>query len=218
MLAPVTLGEQWREIAGRLPADSGAARVTLWMAEDERADQAALILAPLTPGRTRSRFRFRVRPGFNPERIFRRLDEAGIRGRLDLVEAEAAPAPTVRAVRAPAEPTPPFLEQWDELVGRLPPDWSDVYAEVELDSSDFLQRGALLLAPVNPARYGGQTTLRFRCARVSGYGAAESMTRRSLERLDEESITGRVRILRVLSSTAHVATQGPVWRVGGRSV
>jgi hypothetical protein len=215
MLAPVTLGEQWREIAGRLPADSGAARVTLIVAEDERADEAALILASLTPGRTGSTFRLSVRPGINPDRVFGRLDEAAIRGRLDLVEAQAAAEPPARAS---VERTRPFVEQWEELVRSFPPDWSDAYAEVELDSSDFLQRGALLLAPVNPAHYGGVTTLRFRCARVSGYGAATSMTRRCLERLDEEAITGRVRILRVLSSTAHVATQGPVWRVGGRSV
>jgi hypothetical protein len=93
-----------------------------------------------------------------------------------------------------------------------------VYAEVELDSTDFLQRGALLLSPVNPAHYGGATTLRFRIARVSGYGAAPSMARRCLERLDEEAITGTLRFLRVLSATSHVATQGPVWRVAGRSV
>jgi hypothetical protein len=93
-----------------------------------------------------------------------------------------------------------------------------VYAELELGSSDYLQRGALLLAPVNPARYGGPTTLRFRCARVSGYGVAPSMARRCMQRLDGERITGRVRLLRSLSATSHVATQGPVWRLGGRSV
>jgi hypothetical protein len=76
----------------------------------------------------------------------------------------------------------------------------------------------LLLSPVNPAHYGGATTLRFRVARVSGYGAAPVMARRCLERLDEESITGRLRFLRVLSGTSHVATQGPVWRVAGKSV
>ena len=37
MLAPVTLGEQWREIAAQLPAEWGSARVTLTVAEDERA-------------------------------------------------------------------------------------------------------------------------------------------------------------------------------------
>ena len=31
-----------------------------------------------------------------------------------------------------------------------PTDWSDLSAEIELTSSDYLERGALLLAPVNP--------------------------------------------------------------------
>jgi hypothetical protein len=44
------------------------------------------------------------------------------------------------------------------------------------------------------------------------------MARRCLERLDEQSITGRLRPLRVLSDTHLAATQGPVWYVGGRSV
>lgn len=217
MLAPVTLAEQWSEIAGRLPGDSRSAQVTLTVAEDERADQAALMLAPLSPGRTGSTLRLTVRRGADPARIFGRLDDEGIRGRLDLVVAEEAEAVATVEERAP-ERARPVAAQWDELIRRLPPDWSDVYAEVELESSDYLQRGALLLAPVNPAHYGGPTTLRFRAARVAGYGAAASMARRCLERLDEEAITGRLRILRVLSATRHAATQGPVWRVGGRSV
>jgi hypothetical protein len=36
--------------------------------------------------------------------------------------------------------------------------------------------------------------------------------------MDEEGIRGGLELLRVLSETRHVATQGPVWRVGGRSV
>jgi hypothetical protein len=89
---------------------------------------------------------------------------------------------------------------------------------VELDSTDYVERGALLLAPVNPARYGEGATFRFRCASSKGYGVAPAMARRALERLDEEGITGRVRALRVLSDTSSAFTQGPVWRVEGRSV
>jgi hypothetical protein len=55
-------------------------------------------------------------------------------------------------------------------------------------------------------------------ARQFGYGASPGMTRRCLARLDEERITGRVEILRALSDTRPVGTQGPVWRVGGRAV
>jgi hypothetical protein len=100
----------------------------------------------------------------------------------------------------------------------LPDDWSDIYAEVELASTDYLERAALLMAPLNPARYGGKPGFRFRCARRFGYGASPQMVRRCLERLDEEGIRGNVRVLRVLSDTEPVYTQGPVWYVGGRSV
>jgi hypothetical protein len=100
----------------------------------------------------------------------------------------------------------------------LPPDWSEIYAEVELSSSDFVQRAALLMAPVNPARYDAPTVLRFRTASRAGYGTAPEMVRRCMERLDAERITGSLRALRVLSHTAHASTQGPVWRIGGRSV
>ena len=44
------------------------------------------------------------------------------------------------------------------------------------------------------------------------------MAARCLERCDEEKITGELEILRVLSDTHPVGTQGPVWLVGGRSV
>jgi hypothetical protein len=210
----VKLEDQWDEIEAGLPEDWSTLSLSLMIAEDDRADRAALILAPFTPGRRGSWFRFQVRRGQDPVRVLRRLDEEGIGGLLDLVDTQAAPP--LRPVEV--ERKQPLAEQWDELVARLPPDWSDTYAEIELESTDFVQRGALLLSPVNPARYGGPTILRFRIARLAGYGAAPEMARRCLERLDEEHITGILRFLRVLSATTHVSTQGPVWRLAGRSV
>ena len=100
----------------------------------------------------------------------------------------------------------------------MPRDWSDLYAEVRLDSTDYVARAALMLAPVNPARFAGPAALQFRCARTFGYGVSPEMAARCLERCDEQGITGSVAILRVLSDTYPVATQGPVWYVGGRSV
>ena len=44
------------------------------------------------------------------------------------------------------------------------------------------------------------------------------MTRRCLARADGEGITGRVSILRALSDTHNVDTQGPVWYVEGKAV
>jgi hypothetical protein len=42
------------------------------------------------------------------------------------------------------------------------------------------------------------------------------MARRCFERLDAEGIEGEVSVLRVVSDTDNVATQGPVWYVGGK--
>jgi hypothetical protein len=109
-------------------------------------------------------------------------------------------------------------DSWDAALAALPEDWSDVYAQIDFASSDSLDRGALLLGPVNPARYGGEVGFRFRVARNFGYGASPQMTRRCLERLDEEGIRARVQILRALSDTNPVATQGPVWYVEGKAV
>ena len=51
-----------------------------------------------------------------------------------------------------------------------------------------------------------------------GYGASPGMVRRCLERIDEEGIPGRFDLLRALSDTKPVYTQGPVWYVGGKAV
>jgi hypothetical protein len=222
----VALAERFDEILRGLPRGWSLAHLGLTLDEPEEADRAALILAPATPGRTGGSFQFYVhggREGLAPtpeivRRVLGRLDDEGIKGRLKVVSQESAPsaAPVQRREREARHRT--LSAQWDELLQRLPPDWSDLYAEIELDSSDFLDRGALLLAPVNPALFGGPFTFRFRCARVQGYGVAPEMARRCLERLDAERITGTLRALRVLSETQHVATQGPVWYVGGKSV
>jgi hypothetical protein len=222
----LALAERLNDILAGLPRDWRQARLDLTLEEPEDADRAALILAPATPGRSGSTFRLYVHAGRErlaptPElvrRVLHRLDEEGIRARMKLVGHEERAPAGVAAPAAPAERRRSLATAWDELVRRLPADWSDLYAEVELDSTDFLERGALLLAPVNPSRYDGPATLRFRCARTTGYGVAPEMARRCLARLDEEGITGRVRVLRVLSGTHLVGTQGPVWLVGRRSV
>jgi hypothetical protein len=221
----VKLADQWPYVEEELPDGWALARLALVFADDEQAQRAALILASLTPGRTGRTFRLTVRAAgahaATPARLRRvltRLDEQRLDGRLELVSTEGG-----RADEAPRRPTRrvPLAEAWDALLARLPADWSDLYAEVRLDSTDFLDRGALLLAPANPARYGGRTALRFRAARRSGYGVAAEMARRCFERLDGEGITGTVKAIRVLSDTdvpASTPSQGPVFRIGGQAV
>lgn len=217
MLPLMRLVEQWRGIEAGLPENWDDARLLLTIPDEGDCDRAAFLLGPTNPGRRGKLIRFfcaRRGAGPSPEhvrRLLRRLDAERIEGRLELVS-------TGEAVPEPETSRPTLAASWDAELGALPPDWSDLYAEVELTSTDHLERAALLLAPVNPARYGGKPGFRFRCAKSFGYGASPGMARRCLERLDEDSIRGEVRILRALCDTSPVGTQGPVWYVGGRAV
>jgi hypothetical protein len=217
MLRPLRLVDRFNEIERELPGDWADARLMLTVADDARCDRAAALLGPANPGRLGKKIRFaasRRGGGVGAEgvrRLLRRLDAEGITGELDLVAVQQAPAQELRERIG-------TRKQWERALAALPPDWSDLYAQVRLDSTDYLERAALLLAPVNPARYGGPTGFRFRCARRFGYGVAPEMAARCFERCDQEGITGAVEILHVLSDTYPVATQGPVWLVGGRSV
>ena len=218
MLGPVKLVERFSELERELPDDWAEARFALTVADDARCDRAAALLGPANPGRLGKLIRFtsaRRGAGVGPDavrRLLRRLDTEGIAGELELVGAREAEAHE-RLRRRPA-----LREQWKQALGGLPSDWSDLYAEVRFDSTDYVERAALLLSPVNPSRYGGAATLRFRCAHHFGYGVSPEMATRCFERCDTDGITGELQILRVLSDTHPVGTQGPVWLVGGRSV
>jgi hypothetical protein len=217
MLRLVSLVEQWQAIEEGLPERWGDARLRLTVPDEGDCDRAAALLGPANPGRHGKVISFRAAlrgAGPSPElvrRLLARLDREGIEGSVELVGADETPEAVALAERT-------FAEGWDEALASLPDDWSDLYAEVGLTSSDYLNRAALLLAPVNPAHFGRKLTFRFRVARRFGYGASAQMTRRCLERLDAEGIRGTVGVLWALSDTRPVQTQGPVWYAGGRSV
>jgi hypothetical protein len=217
MLRPLTLVERFNEIERGLPADWAEARLTLTVADDARCDRAAALLGPANPGRLGKTIRFTTARGGagvaadGLRRLLRRLDAESIRGELELVGAKAGAPTELRAHES-------LHSRWERALATLPTDWSDVYAEVRFDSTDYVERAALLLAPLNPSRYGGPAGLRFRCAHHFGYGVSPGMAARCFGRCDEDGITGQVEILRALSDTNPVATQGPVWVVGGRAV
>jgi catechol 2,3-dioxygenase-like lactoylglutathione lyase family enzyme len=211
------LGEQWRRIRADLPADWADARLALSVPNPSQRSRAAALLGPAGPGIAGDELRLtvsRTGSGIGPDQLAKllgKLDEEEIHGTLRLLGVGER-APRVEAPRLR------LAEAWAHAVASLPPDWSDLYCELELPSSDYLERAALLLAPVNPARVPGRRAFRFRVAHSFGYGASPQMTARCLERLDQEGIPGRLTILHVLSDTHNVDTQGPVWRVGGRAV
>ncbi len=213
------VAEQYRELESRLPADWTDARFVLTVDDAGQAARASSLLTPYAPGRVGNQIRFTVpRHGGRRDqarRLLAKIDRERIRGKLELVTAAQA---SPEQAEQPRAAWPPAAEAWDAAVAQLPGDWTDAYAQVELASSDFLDRAALLLAPVNPARFDDSARFRFRVAKNYGYGASPVMTRRSLERLDEDGIGARVEILHALSDTKPVVTQGPVWYVKGRAV
>jgi hypothetical protein len=213
----VGLAGNWSEIEHSLPPGWKEAQLVLIAEGNTFAARATTLLGPANPGRSGYRVTFYTAQhgaGTGPKavgRLLARLDEEGVQGKLELVSANVPEADAATERQS-------LVDAWDQLVSGLPEDWSDLYGELDLDSSDYLQPGALAIAPLNPARHPDSDGFRFRVARRFGYGASPQMTRRCLERLDEQGITGSVQILRALSDTKPVATQGPVWYVGGRSV
>jgi hypothetical protein len=217
MLRLLRLVEQFNELDRGLVDEWAELRFRLTVDDESRAERAVALLAPANPGRLGRIIRFAVDrrgPGVAPEalrRLLKRLDDEGIAGTLELQSIQKAPTEELRRKET-------LRAQWELRLAAVPADWSDIYAQVSLDSTDYLERAVLLLAPANPARYGGAATLRFRCAHHFGYGVSPEMAARCFARCDAERITGEVEILYVLSDTSPVATQGPVWLLGGRTV
>ena len=208
------LAEQWDRIVGSLPEGWHEAALRLVLPEPSQRDRAAALLGPLAPGRVRDHVRFVVSrdSGVGPDaarRLLAHLDEEGIKGTLILGGSVAREVEAEQAHDA-------LERQWDALVAELPADWSDLLCRVTLESSDDIPGAALLSAPLNPSRPAREVGFDFRVARQSGYGTSAQMTRRCLARMDEARIPGALEILRALSDTQHVSTQGPVWYVGGK--
>ena len=206
---------QWIAIERELPANWSDGRLVLSVRKQD-ADRAAALLGGVNPLRQGDAVHLFVtrRGASGPDALRRallRLDRQGIAGKLEL-------AGTKEETTAATEPPKTPAAQWDTAVASLPADWSDLHAQIVLRSSDHLERAALLAAPLNPTRPRGTLALRFRVARRFGYGASAAMARRCLERLDQDGIRGELEVLRVLCDTDAVATQGPVWRVGGKAV
>ena len=211
------LVEQWNDIERGLDPKWQDARLDLIVDDETTVARVAALLGPAGPGRVGRAVRFTTARGgamVGPEavrRMLKRIDNERIGGTLTLVSSgEAAPAPAIARASLAAE--------WDAAIAVLPSDWSDLLCELELTSSDHIERAALLTAPLNPIQGTGRPGFRFRCAHSFGYGASSGMVRRCLARLDVERIPGEVRILRAMSDTHPVGTQGPVWRIGERSV
>jgi hypothetical protein len=214
--------DQWTQIEKTFDPDWSEVRVAF--TPEGSMSEAAAVIGVLQPVRVGDEFRFHVtRSEGGAERTrntMRSLDRKRVWGTLSLIGvAEAAPPPPVASSTEPdPHQAPALVDAWDEAIATLPSDWSDLLCELELESSDHLPRAALLGAPLNPSRTPDASALRFRASGKQGYGVSPQMARRCFERMDADGITGRIAILNGLSDTENAVTQGPVWRVAGRSV
>jgi len=210
--------EQWEQIEQDLPADWSETQLAF--TPEGSVAEAAAVLGPLQPGRAGSELRLhieRAEGGVERARnIFRALDRRRIWGTLSVVGSIRDVAPLVEA--SGSERPGSLAEQWDAALAELPPDWSDALCVLELDSSDHVPRAALLGAPLNPTRVHGEVALQFRASGKQGYGVSPQMARRCFERMDAETIAGSLRVVYGLSDTENAVTQGPVWRLAGKSV
>ena len=220
MLTAVKLVDQWQALERRLPATWESVQLRLRTEQPDELREAARILAPMDIGHVDDELAFTIRRAGRPpgpdgaRRLFARLDAARIWCELEpgaVSDAGERPAPLGETPSAA-----PLADAWDRALEDLPGDWSDLLCALELESSALLQRAALLTAPINPTRDPDRVGFTFRCARRAGYGVSPAMARRTLERLDAEGIEGSVAVLRALSDTENVATQGAVWYVGGK--
>ncbi len=211
----MSLVERWNRVEGSLEPGWTEATLSLEIGDPQARSRAASLLAPTGAGLSGDTLRFTVstRRGVGPDgvrRLLKRIDGEGIAGRLELVTS------AMTTVTEPEIARRTLSESWDAALAVLPADWSDLLVELELDSSADVDRGAVLCAPLNPGQLTGKPGFWFRCASHHGYGASAGMVGRCLDRLDDDGITGRVHIARVLSDVHPVGTQGAVFSIGRR--
>ena len=211
----MSVAAQWNAVGSNLP--DGWARATLRLDLPDRtaADEAAAMLGPAGPYRAAPTVLLfsvaRDGSALGPENVARLLGRVQT-GTLSLSGSQAAAEVPV------TNEVPPLTTSWDRALAGLPADWSDLYLELELLSTDYIERASVLCIQCNPRRDGQRAALRFRCASRRGYGVSPQMARRCFERCDAEDIHGSIVVLRVISGSRHVATQGPVWLSAGKTL
>jgi hypothetical protein len=101
--------------------------------------------------------------------------------------------------------------EYHEILETLPPDWSDLYFELELPDEQRLDEARLMMAQAQLERIPGyRTRFSFRVSNTRGYGCYAPLAESCLAKLDTRLIGGYLSLERVLTAVEPNMTQGPV--------
>ena len=90
-------------------------------------------------------------------------------------------------------PAMPLAEEFQALLDALPPDWSQLEADLRIDDEDRYIEAATLLSQVNAMPYSKHDWhWRLRAAREFGHAAAAGTVAGTLALLDDQRITGEL--------------------------
>jgi hypothetical protein len=89
----------------------------------------------------------------------------------------------------------PLAEDFQALVDSLPPDWTQLEADLRVEDEDRYIEAATLLSQVNAMPYSKHDWhWRLRSAREFGHAAAPETVRGTLALLDEQGISGELAV------------------------
>jgi hypothetical protein len=98
-----------------------------------------------------------------------------------------------------------LVDIWDEVIGSLPDDWSDLELDLRIFDEDHYIDAAVFMAVCNAQPYSKHDWhWRIICAHRFGHAAAPSAVRTSLKLLDEAGIAGEIAVRKVTSGRVEV--------------
>jgi hypothetical protein len=100
----------------------------------------------------------------------------------------------------------PLADDFQALVDALPPDWTQLEADLRIDDEDRYIDAATLLSQINAMPYSKHDWhFRLRSAREFGHAAAPESLHGTLALLDDEGITGELAMREARSGRVEVS-------------
>jgi hypothetical protein len=99
----------------------------------------------------------------------------------------------------------PLAEDFEAVLDSLPPDWTQLEADLRIDDEDRYIEAATLLSQVNAMPYSKHDWhWRLRSAREFGHAAAPETVRGTLALLDDQGISGELAVREARSGRVEI--------------